>query len=69
MSGRTPLHLLSWCGTRMAYFLDACELFNEVLVEIYNTLVSVNAIADARDRLFSPSNIYVLKLREIFENF
>ena len=52
MSGRTPLHLLSWCGMCMAHFLDACELFNEVLGEIYNTFVSVNAIADARDRLF-----------------
>ena len=27
-SGRTPQHLLSWCGTHMAHFLDACELFN-----------------------------------------
>ena len=26
----TPKHLLSWCGTQMAHFLDACTQINKV---------------------------------------
>ena len=26
----TPKHLLSWCGTQMAHFLDACTQISKV---------------------------------------
>ena len=29
----TPLHLLSWCGTRMAHFLDASLQINDMLLD------------------------------------
>ena len=34
------VHLISWCGTRMAHFLDACTLFSEVVVAVYDVMCS-----------------------------
>ena len=40
----TPIHLISWGGTKMAHFLEDCILFNKLLAPHH------------RDRLFSLNN-------------
>ena len=58
----TPIHLISWCGTRMAHFLEACVVFNNLLVPIHDTLFSLNIRKRERDILFTAENIYTLQV-------
>ena len=58
----TPLHLLSWCQTRMGHFLKACKVFNEMLPAVYDTMYTKGIRIDERDLLFTASNIFILKL-------
>ena len=48
----TPFHLLSWCATRICYFLDACVICDDSLVPLYNTLVPCNVNTESRNRFF-----------------
>ena len=57
-----PIHLLSWCNTRMAHFLDACERFDTIILAIHDTLYSADKKKEERDALFSVLNIYIVKL-------
>ena len=57
-----PIHLLSWCNTRMAHFLDACERFDTIILAIHDTLYSADKKKEERDALFNVSNIYIIKL-------
>lgn len=41
-----PICLLSWCGIRMAHFLDACFQIEKVLQFLYDTTMSVNIILE-----------------------
>ena len=60
--GMTPLHLLSWCQTRMAHFLNSCCIFDDMLAAVYDTMYTKNIRVDERDLLFSAINIYIIKL-------
>ena len=33
-----PLHLISWCQTKMRHFLKACKVFNDMLPAVYDTM-------------------------------
>ena len=57
-----PIHLLSWCNTRMAHFLDACERFDTILLAVHDTLYSVDKKKEERDALFTVENIFLIKL-------
>ena len=56
----TPIHLISWCWTRMTHFLEACAVFNKLLVPLHDTLFSLNIRKEERDTLFTAENIYTL---------
>ena len=58
----TPIHLISWCGTRMVHFLEACVVFNKLLVPLHDTLFSLNIRKGERDILFTAENIYTLQV-------
>ena len=57
-----PLHLVSWCQTRMGHFLTACRLFSDSLVPLYDVMYSKNIKAESRDLLFAPINVYCILL-------
>ena len=56
------LHLISWCATRMAHFLQACLRFNELLVPVYTSMYSSDLKKEDRDALFTAENIYTMKV-------
>ena len=56
------VHLMTWCATRMAHFLVACERFNSLLVPVYNTMYTQNIKAEERDALFHVDNIFTMKV-------
>ena len=56
------VHLMTWCATRMAHFVIACQKFDELLVPVYNTMFSMALKTEERDNLFKAENIYTLKL-------
>ena len=35
------IHLMTWCATRMAHFLEACKRFDELLIPVYNAMVTM----------------------------
>ena len=57
----TPLHLISWCQTRMAHFLKSCNVFEEMLPAVYDVMYTRGIRFDERDRLFTASNIFIIK--------
>ena len=57
-----PIHLLSWCNTRMAHFLDACDRFDTIILAIHDTLYSADKKKEERDALFTVQNVFVIKL-------
>ena len=57
-----PLHLVSWCQTRMAHFLTTCKLFSDSLVPLYDVMYTKNIKKESRDILFTPMNIYCVLL-------
>ena len=32
------IHLMTWCATRMAHFVVACQRFGDLLVPVYNAM-------------------------------
>ena len=58
----TPLHLLSWCQTRMAHFLKSCAVFDDMLAAIYDTMYTRGIRIDERDLLFTCINVYIIKV-------
>ena len=65
-----PLHLISWCETRMGHFLKACKVFDEMLPAVYDTMYTKGIRADERDLLFRAENIFIVKvLADIQPNF
>ena len=36
------IHLMTWCATRMAHFLKACKRFDELLILVYNAMVTMD---------------------------
>ena len=60
--GMTPLHLLSWCRTRMAHFLNSCKVFDDMLAAVYDTMYTRGIRVDERDLLFSAMNVYIIKV-------
>lgn len=60
---KQPIHLISWCGTRMKYFLEACVIvFNKLLATLHDTLFSLNIRKEERDTLFTAENIYTFQV-------
>ena len=60
---KQPIHLISWCGTRMEYFLEAFVIvFNKLLAPLYDTLFSLNIREEERDTLFTAENIYTFQV-------
>ena len=68
--GMTPIHLLSWCSTRMAHFLEACVRFNKMLVPVYDAMFTLNIKKEERDALFTVKNLFIIQLmhdvRDVF---
>lgn len=60
--GLTPIHLLSWCGTRMTHFLDVCVQIERVLKPLFDTIMSANIIPEKRDRYFTANDFFWLKI-------
>ena len=58
----TPLHILSWCQTRMAHFLKSCRVFDGMLAAAYDVMYTKGIRVDERDLLLSFINVYVLKI-------
>ena len=56
------LHLISWCATRMAHFLQACIRFYELLIPVYTSMYSGDLKKEERDALFTAENIYTMKV-------
>ena len=58
----TPLHLISWCQTRMAHFLTACTVFDTNLPALYDAMSTLDIRVEEREQLFTATSIYVLKV-------
>ena len=58
----TPLNLISWCQTRMAHFLKAARVFDEMLPGVYDVMYTKDVKEDDRDILFTPKNVFILKI-------
>ena len=56
------MHLITWCATRMAHFLEASKRFDELLVPSYNAMFTMGLKKEDRDKLFQASNIFTMKL-------
>ena len=56
------IHLMTWCATRMAHFLEACKRFDELLIPVYNAMVTMDLKQEERDKLFQANNIFTMKL-------
>ena len=66
-----PLHLISWCQTRMGHFLKACKVFNDnMLPAVYDTMYTKGIRVDERDLLFTAENVFIVKVfADIQPNF
>ena len=58
----TPLHISSWCQTRMAHFLKSCRVFDGMLAAVYDVIYAKGVRVDEQNLLFSVMNAYVLKI-------
>ena len=56
------MHLLSWRGTRIAHFLDACHVLENMIVALYDAMFTQSIWKKERGSLFSPENLFILKL-------
>ena len=64
----SPLHLISWCQTRMAHFLKASRVFDEMLPAVYDVMYTKGVKEDDRDILFTPKNVFILKVMADLDN-
>ena len=64
-----PIHLISWCQTRMGYFCKACTASNDILQAVYDVMATANIRVKERDIFFTAKNIYTLKLVSDVEPF
>ena len=65
-----PLHLISWCQTRMGHFLKGCKVFDNMLLAVNDTMYIKGIWADERGLLFTAENIFIVKvLADIQPNF
>ena len=55
------LHLISWYLTRMGHFLKACKVFDDMLLDVYDTMYAKGIRVDERD-LFTAENIFIVKV-------
>ena len=56
------IHLMTWCATRIAHFLEACKRFDGLLILVYNAMVTMDLKQEERDKLFQVNNIFTMKL-------
>ena len=64
-----PLHLTSWCQTRMGHFLKGCKVF-DMLLAVNDTMYTKGIRVDERDLLFTAENTFIVKvLADIQPNF
>ena len=64
-----PIHLISWCQTRMGYFFKACTASNDILQAVCDVMATANIRVKERDIFFTAKNIYTLKLVSDVEQF
>ena len=57
-----PLHLISWCQTRIGHFLKACKVFDDMLPAVSDTMYTKGIRVDERDLLFTAENIFIVKV-------
>ena len=66
------MYLLSWCSSRMAHFMDACHVLENMVVALYDATFTQSIQKEERDSLFSPEILFILKLitdvRKCFKN-
>ena len=58
----SPVHMLTWAGTRMGGFLDGCKKFSAILKSFMDTLVTGNIRTEETLFLLSPMGIFLLQL-------
>ena len=63
----SPLHLMSWCQTRMGHFLKACTTFSLSLPALYDAMATSGIRVEEREQLFTPLSIYELKVLAALE--
>ena len=63
------VHLISWCGTQMAHFLDAGTLFSVVVMAVYDVMCSHDIKVEERDALFSCPTVFLLLLMADINGF
>ena len=56
------VHMLVWCGTRMAGFLDGCLQCSDILISLMDTLVTGSIRDEETSFLMSPKGIFLLQL-------
>ena len=56
------VNLISWCQTRMAHFLSACNLINGILPALYDAMYTKKIQTDERDQFFTAVNIFIVKI-------
>ena len=55
----------SFCGTRMAHFLDTCEVFVKILPAVYDSMYTLGIKAEERDKLFTAENVFMIYLCDV----
>ena len=56
------IHLMAWCATIMTHFLEACKRFDELLIPVYNAMVTMDLKQEEQDKLFQANSIFTIKL-------
>ena len=65
-----PLHLISWCQTRMGDFLKVCKVFDDMPPAVYDIMYTKGVRVGKRDLLYTAENIFIVKvLADIQPNF
>ena len=54
------IHIMTWCATRMVHFLKACKKFDELLILVYNAMVTMDLKQEELDKLFQANNIFTM---------
>ena len=67
------VHLITFCLTRIAYLLDSCLKAVELLVPIFDVLISAGVKMDETDSFLTPKDLFIMHiladLQPVFNKF
>ena len=63
----TPIHIMSWCQTRMVHFLTVCKVLNDSLAGVYDVMATMGVRPEERDLLFTAQNVFLVKIISCLE--